>query len=72
MKLPLDLFSDLLRSQYVRWLAESKTRPSSKIAYSLDRAFEYYPDLVRKNTFDMRNKFARIGRKFESLSKIEE
>lgn len=72
MKLPLDTFSDLLKTLYVRWLANSKTRPSSKITYSLDRAFEYYPDLVRKNTPVMRHRFGRMGRKFESLSKLED
>jgi len=72
MKLPLDLFSDLLRSQYIRWLSESKTRPSAKISYCLDRTFEYYPDLVRKNTAEMRSKFARIGRKLTEFSNRED
>lgn len=73
MKLPLDLFSDLLRNQYVRWLSESQTRPSAKISYCLDRVFEYYPDLVRKNTDEMRAKFGRMSRKFADLAnKAEE
>lgn len=72
MKLPLDLFSDLLRNQYVRWLAESQTRPSAKISYCLDRIFEHYPDLVRKNTDEMRAKFGRMSRKLADLADREE
>lgn len=68
MKLPLDLFSDLLRNQYVRWLSESQTRPSAKISYCLDRVFEYYPDLVRKNTDEMRARFGRMSRKLADIA----
>lgn len=68
ISIPLDSFCDLLRSRYVRWLAESNSRPSSALAYSLDRTFEYYPDLIRKNTDSMRMKFQIMGYKLIQFS----
>ncbi|HFG7030835.1 TPA: ATP-binding protein [Acinetobacter baumannii] len=50
MKINMHELIDNMQVNYVRWLADTQTRPSGKVGYMLDRLCENYPKLLRKET----------------------